>query len=90
MVMVKKWQLQQSRNSEQVTAVQYLADTDVRVHSIHTLHKYDVVQMFLRNNQGHREFPFQDCKIPPQSKNIHENSRYWNHNSPSSGQQHFI
>jgi len=26
--------------------------------------------------QDHREFPFQDCKIPAQSKNIPENSSY--------------
>jgi len=25
--------------------------------------------------QGHREFPFQECKIPPRSKKIPENSR---------------
>jgi len=40
--------------------------------------------------QSHREFSFQDCKIPPQSKNIRENTRSWNNHSPSSSQQHFI
>jgi len=54
-------------------------------------HHYSWVCDIVQHNAGPPEIPVSRLKnSPPRSKNIPENSRYWNKYSPSSSQQYFI